>query len=412
MNVSSFHQVREGPIKENQEMVDNRSKEKLIYVLPKYSHDIGEHFYHNYELLEELGKRLDILWLIEKGTEPLNPENIQEIHALKNQGEGAGVKKFFEFLWILIKARARGYKKLYTHYSHFSGILGSLLMKLTGGTSYYWHCGWVGLFKKPFSLNPSILFGKFGKIRTELPLWLTLELVDNFVTGTKRMGEHYVEHYHVSPRKIRIMPNWINLERFNLSLFDKMSARRELGLEENGRFVTFVHRLTDYRGTDVIVPMAKEVCRKLPDVKFIIAGDGPDRQKLEEEVKANRLNDRILILGAVPNRDIPKLLAASDLFIMPSRADGFPRVLLETMAMGIPFVSTDVGGIRDFVSHSQSEWLVPTDACDLSGEFVSRITRLLEDPNLYETRMKEGLQKVKDYQLERVAKIFHELVTR
>ena len=85
------------------------------------------------------------------------------------------------------------------------------------------------------------------------------------------------------------------------------------------------------------------------DVRLVVVGDGPERSRLERAAADPVLDDRMQVVGPVPNRDLPELYAAADCLVMPSYEEGFPRVLLEAMACGTPVVTTDAGGSADVV---------------------------------------------------------------
>jgi glycosyltransferase involved in cell wall biosynthesis len=117
--------------------------------------------------------------------------------------------------------------------------------------------------------------------------------------------------------------------------------------------------------------------------KLIIAGDGPDREKLVSLVKTGHglsLQNQITFLGRVPNQDIPRLLSESDLFIRPSRHEGFGISFLEAMASGVPVIATPVGGIVDFVTDQKTGLLVPPDN---PNALADAIVKLTSNKNLY-----------------------------
>lgn len=132
-----------------------------------------------------------------------------------------------------------------------------------------------------------------------------------------------------------------------------------------GRVVTTVSVLREGKGIEVLldaVPMVR-------DARFVIVGDGPLREKLEAR------GTNVTWLGF--RRDVPELLAASDLFVLPSLGDAYPTVLMEAMAAGLPVVATRVGGIPEIVDDGRTGILVPPgDAPALAGA----ISDLLDSP--------------------------------
>ena len=110
-----------------------------------------------------------------------------------------------------------------------------------------------------------------------------------------------------------------------------------------GKVVTTVSVLREGKGIEVLLDAVPMV----PDARFVIVGDGPLREKLEA-----RAVDRVTWTGF--RRDVPELLARSDLFVLPSLGDAYPTVLMEAMAAGLPVVSTRVGGIPEIVDDGRT----------------------------------------------------------
>ena len=378
-----------------------KHKKKLIYILPEYNLDVATHTYHLYEFIEEIGKEIDMFLIIEKANAEPKFQNIKEFYVINSKFSASRALKFF---YAVLKARIKGYKILYTHYSYYGGILGSIIMRLTGGKSLYWSCGMMGEYKRPFSLNLSVLK---DKIKREYPLWIILRIINYLITGTPIVAKHYAKEFKISLSKIKIMPNWVNTDRLNSTRFDRGKLRKRLGLQEEERVILFAHRLTPARLTTTVLPeIVSQINNRISDVKFLILGDGPIKLNIEKEIK-KKFKKNVLFKGWVPNRIIPEFLVASDVFIIPSLLEGFPRVLIEAMAMGIPFVTTDAGGIPDILTEEQKEYMVPAGNWSL---FAEKIVELLNSEDKRQKMITEGLQNISNYSLKRVSKIFQEEV--
>jgi glycosyltransferase involved in cell wall biosynthesis len=117
----------------------------------------------------------------------------------------------------------------------------------------------------------------------------------------------------------------------------------------------------------------------LPDASFeaVIAGDGPDRSTLEAEIGRLGIGDRVRLLGE--RRDIPELLGAADVFVLPSRSEGLPVSVLEAMVAGLPVVASRVGGVPELVAEGETGLLV---APGNSDELAAALKRVLADREL------------------------------
>lgn len=132
--------------------------------------------------------------------------------------------------------------------------------------------------------------------------------------------------------------------------------------------------LREGKGIEVLLDAIPAVLADHPDARFVIVGDGPLREALEARA-VDRVVDRVTWTGF--RRDVPELLAASDLFVLPSLGDAYPTVLMEAMAAGLPVVSTRVGGIPEIVEDGRTGRLVPPgDAAALA----KAISGLLDSP--------------------------------
>ena len=370
---------------------------KLCYVLPKYDLNTEEHFYHNYQFLEELGKEVELFLIIERGVGEPQFKHMKKVY--KQKFIGFLPLRILEIALLMLGMRMGGIKTFYVHYSYFGGLIGSLLCKLTGGKIYYWHCVSV-IYKTKWAFNFQDLL---HKVKAEVPLKLTLRVVDYLVTGTESLGDFYHQTFGIPKKKIIILPNEIDLNRFNLERYDRRKIREKLGINPEEKAVLFVHRVVERKGAHHLPEIAKKVNEEIPQAKFLVAGNGPYFETLKSKIAEAGLNSKVNLLGWVPNRKIMGLYAGADVFIMPSEEEGFPRVLLESMAMGVPFVATDVGGVRDICSEGQKKFIVPVKD-NLS--FAEKMILLLQSQPIYEALKDEGLDHVQRFSSEKVKERF------
>ena len=149
--------------------------------------------------------------------------------------------------------------------------------------------------------------------------------------------------------------------------------KSEIGVPNDAPMVLWVGRLDPVKGLDVLV-QAFERGLGTERAHLVLAGDGPSRDKLAERIEKSGRRNQIHMLGS--RDDIPRLLKAADVFVLPSRTEGLPNALLEAMAAGCPIVTTDVPGCRDLIEHESSGLIVPPDD---PGALIVAIARLLQD---------------------------------
>ena len=136
-----------------------------------------------------------------------------------------------------------------------------------------------------------------------------------------------------------------------------------------------VGHITRVKGTDILIEAAPHILREVPEARFLLVGAGlPSYEpSLRQRVHELGLDGRFVFGGDRP--DVPDMLEAADLFVLPSRSEGQPNALIEAMAMGLPSVATRVGGVPEVVSDGEEALLVPPEAPDaLATACVSVLT--------------------------------------
>lgn len=166
------------------------------------------------------------------------------------------------------------------------------------------------------------------------------------VVANSRAAAAQVMAEHVPERRVSVIPNGIDLARY---------PPREAGRPR--RVITTVANLRAEKGHDVLLEAAAIVCRAYPSVCFQFVGDGLMRDAREQQARDLGIAGQVSFLGH--REDIAELLAASDLFVLPSRTEAFPNGLVEGMAAGLPSIASDVGGIPELIQHDRNGLLVP-----------------------------------------------------
>lgn len=157
------------------------------------------------------------------------------------------------------------------------------------------------------------------------------------------------------PTKITVICNGVDGQRYGRPI-DKQRIRRLVGIDPTAYLIAVVAELTEQKGHRFLVEALKTVTFRHPDVHALFIGEGDLRKRLEEDVKWLNLEKHIHFLGY--RRDIPELLGASDLFILPSLWEGLPMALLEAMATGLPVIATEVSGSTQVMIHGRTGLLV------------------------------------------------------
>lgn len=155
------------------------------------------------------------------------------------------------------------------------------------------------------------------------------------------------------------------------------ALRAELLGDRYDRMALFVGRIVPQKSLEVLLAAAERLRTSAPRLRIVCVGDGWQRAALQAEAERRGLGDAIAWTGAVPHRDIVRYIASCDLFVLPSRYEGFPRVLMEAAACAKPIVTTRVSGSDDAVLDGESGHIVPIGDDEA---LAARVAELACDP--------------------------------
>jgi teichuronic acid biosynthesis glycosyltransferase TuaC len=148
--------------------------------------------------------------------------------------------------------------------------------------------------------------------------------------------------------KIRVISNGVDAERFQPR--NAKSARKQLGLPEDGAIAVSVGSLIESKGHHLIIAAIAELARSLPQFRLYILGEGVYRSTLEQLVREKKMQDRVFFFGTRPNEELSLWFSAADLSCLMSSREGWPNVVSEALACGTPVLATRAGGIPEIIS--------------------------------------------------------------
>ncbi len=196
--------------------------------------------------------------------------------------------------------------------------------------------------------------------------------------------------YKVPLEKIKVAYNPVDTDKFYLK--NKISKN----------FIRFVNvgRLNENKNQKMLIEAFFEVQKEFPNTKLALIGDGVLRKNLEEQVKKNKLEDKVEFYGNIDY--VEKILNKSDIFVLTSIYEGVPISIIEAMACGLPIIATNVGGIKDIVN--KNGILIE----DLNG-LVDGMKKLIIDKSLREYMSDNSLNESKKYNKVNVAEKYLEI---
>ncbi len=239
-----------------------------------------------------------------------------------------------------------------------------------------------------------------------IPFWterLTFKLADRVVTVSEALRRYYLDQ-KISDDKIFVVPNGVDIERFNPETSGD-AVRKRYGLE--GKVVVgFVGSFHYWHGVENILYLIERTKERNGEVAYLLVGDGPLRSETEQAVREQGRSRNVVFTGYVKHEKIPAHLAAMDIVLAPYPAMDFfyfsPLKLFEYLAAGKAVVASDIGQISELVRDGDNGFLYDPRNLD---ELVRKVETLIERPELRERFGRRGRATIeKNYTWENNAK--------
>jgi len=195
---------------------------------------------------------------------------------------------------------------------------------------------------------------------------MAYSMTDVIFTVTGELRDYHARQSWTNPERIRVVYNGVDTIRFAPNAQTRARVRRDLGIAETTCLIGSVGRMVPIKDFGTLLRAADQLLARGADVSVLLAGSGPELDSLQRQASAlESLRGRIHFLGA--SDQVPDILNALDVFVLPSLGEGMSNTILEAMASGLPVVVTDVGGNPEVVGDQSSGLLFkPGDAESLA----------------------------------------------
>lgn len=203
----------------------------------------------------------------------------------------------------------------------------------------------------------------------------TYRMNDAVIAVSGEVAERIRPYVRRGHPPISTIPNAIDPAMFDRQTVDRDQICREFAFPADARLVVTVGNLRAVKGHRHLLAASRQLLRHDPRMRVLIVGVGPLHRSLEEEARRLGLNGHVVFTGFRP--DAASLIAAADVYVLPSLYEGLPVSLLEAMALSRPVVATAVGGVPEVVESGETGILVPPGDAD---RLAAEILGLLRDP--------------------------------
>jgi len=228
-----------------------------------------------------------------------------------------------------------------------------------------------------------ILFTEHGRHQPDYPRRkrmlanrLFLSRRDRVVGVGEAVRQALINNEGIPGQRVGVLYNGIDVDAF-ASAGDRAAARRDLGAGPGEFLLLQVARLDYLKDHATAVRTLARVVTQAPNARLVLVGDGPERPAIEAQVRKLNLADKVRLLGT--RADVARLLHGADAFLLTSTSEGIPLTVIEAMAVGLPVVATDVGGLREVVTDGETGFLAPAKD---DAALAEHLLRLAADADL------------------------------
>lgn len=270
-----------------------------------------------------------------------------------------GLFRFFAGLARLLRLLSQGRFGAIETFTHHSNLIGCGLAWLSG------------VPVRVASHHGSI--DRMPKLWIRLHAWMVnLGMANCLVAVSKDVYAQSIQE-GVKPARLVLIPNGVKPSQVDEQAVQSLRAR--LVSSPQGFLIISAGRLTYQKGHTFLLQAMPEILKQFPNTCLAIAGGGPLRDELEAEAQALGIAEKVRFLGILP--EVRGLMAAADLFVLPSRWEGLPLVLLEAMSSRCAIVATPAEGVREALGDGHCGVLVPIED---SRALAEAVCSLLGDP--------------------------------
>jgi glycosyltransferase involved in cell wall biosynthesis len=214
----------------------------------------------------------------------------------------------------------------------------------------------------------------------------SLRKADLILAISRYTRDWLIEREGVNPQRVQLLAPTYTAEQFSICS-KPQRLMQKYGLTAQTPVILTVCRLAEeerYKGYDQIIKAMPQILRQVPNARYVLAGKGPDRPRIEKLIAEVGVQDAVTLAGFVPDEELADHYNLCDLFAMPSKAEGFGIVYLEALACGKPALAGNKDGSRDALADGELGLLVdPDSTTDIAEAIISVLRREHPHPNLF-----------------------------
>lgn len=223
----------------------------------------------------------------------------------------------------------------------------------------------------------------------------TLKRLDTIISVDEETKNFYTKKYPWISDRIIVIPVGVDTGLFRY--INKLKVRKDYQLNESDKVIVYAGRMEKEKGIDLLLRSFKNVKEEIPNCKLMLVGNGRQKIQLKNLSAELKLND-VIFIDTVEHSKIPEILNCADVFALCSIYEGMPTIVLESLACGIPIVSTDVGDVHKIVKNAKTGYLVKLRN---EEEISSALKKVIQNSDSYRENC---IGVARQYSWEKVAK--------
>ncbi|WP_242218914.1 glycosyltransferase family 4 protein [Shinella zoogloeoides] len=285
-------------------------------------------------------------------------------------------------LWIILRQER---PQIVQTWMFHANLIGGVVAKLIGGTEVYWGIHHTTLIPGTTGNSTRLVDWACARLSRYIPTKI-------IACGKKARDAHICRGY--TAVKFTVIPNGYDVSFFCPDLLAREHVRRELSIAHDAYVVGTVGRWDPQKDHANLIAAIRVVREQHPHLHLVLAGSDCDKNnsELQELLYAAALLDNVHLLGR--RTDVPAVMNALDLHVLPSYNEAFPNVVAEAMACGVPGIVTDVGDAKDIVG--ATGWVVPPrEAQALANAITEALCEIRDTPN-WILRKQQVRQRIED----------------
>lgn len=212
---------------------------------------------------------------------------------------------------------------------------------------------------------------------------------DSILSVSDFTKQQLISNLGVNPEKIKIFPNTLD-PYFNIpdSLQKSVPLRNKYDLKDGDKVILTVSRLSyedQHKGYDKVISVLPELLIRIPNIKYLIVGGGDSGEvsRVKKQIHKLDLDNNVILAGCVPNEELKDYYLSSDVFVMPSKKEGFGIVYLESLASGVPVIAGNKDGSASPLLNGKFGFLIdPDDKAQLAETIISVLSKNVQNTKL------------------------------